>query len=56
MTCRVRYFPVNYATSVAGGLNVVAGSTYNFQRWFRDPAGGATNSNFSDGLAVGMVP
>ena len=47
---------VDYATSAAGGLNVVAGSSYNYQRWNRDPAGGGGNANFSDGIEILHAP
>ena len=43
---------VDYATSAAGGLNVVAGAPYYYQRWNRDPAAGGGNANFSDALQV----
>lgn len=43
---------VNYATSAAGGLNASAGSSYQYQRWNRDPAAGGGNANFSNGLEV----
>ncbi|TDJ74358.1 MAG: hypothetical protein E2O39_04985 [Planctomycetota bacterium] len=47
---------VDYGTSAAGGLNVVAGSSYFYQRWFRDPVAGGGNANFSDGLEVVHTP
>ncbi|MCP3915381.1 MAG: hypothetical protein GY711_07485 [bacterium] len=41
----------------AGAGQVVAGTTYNFQYWYRDPGGpGGTDYNFSDGLAVAFCP
>ena len=43
---------VDYGTSAAGGLNVRAGSSYNYQRWNRDPVAGGGNANFSNGLEV----
>jgi len=48
--------PIDYNTSAAGGLNVVAGMTYNYQRWNRDPAAMGLNANFSDGLAIVHTP
>ena len=48
--------PVDYNTSAAGGLNVAAGMTYNYQRWNRDPAAGGANANFSDGIAIVHTP
>ena len=47
---------VDFATSALGGLNVAAGSSYNYQRWNRDPAGGGGNANFSDGLEIVHTP
>ena len=47
---------IDYATSAAGGLNVVAGSSYNYQRWNRDPMAGGLNANFSDGLEIVHTP
>ncbi len=47
---------VDYGTSALGGLNVVAGSSYNYQRWNRDPAAGGGNANFSDGLEITHTP
>jgi len=35
---------------------ISAGSTLNFQAWFRDPAAGGTGFNLSDGLAVTFTP
>ena len=47
---------VDYGTSAPGGLNVVAGLSYNYQRWNRDPAGGGGNANFSNGLELTHTP
>ncbi len=47
---------VNLATSVPGGLNVVAGSSYNYQRWNRDPAAGGGFANFSDAIEIQYTP
>jgi len=38
------------------GGQVVAGSTWKFQAWFRDPAGGGAGFNLSDGLSLGFTP
>ena len=35
-----------------GPVTIVAGETWNFTTWFRDSAGGAPTSNFSDGLEL----
>ena len=47
---------VDIVTSAPGGLDVVVGSSYHYQRWNRDPAGGGGNANFSDGLEVQYLP
>jgi len=47
---------VDLATSAPGGLNVIAGSSYFFQRWYRDPAAGGGNANFSDAIEVTYTP
>jgi hypothetical protein len=52
---------VDYATSASvlgspGPLLVVAGQTYNYQRWNRDPAGGGGAANFSDGIEIAHTP
>ncbi len=35
---------------------IVPGSTWNFQYWYRDPAGGGSNFNLSDGLSITFCP
>ena len=35
---------------------ILAGSTWNFQAWYRDPAAGGAGSNLSDGLSVTFLP
>ena len=35
---------------------ILSGSTWNFQGWFRDPAGGPSGFNLSDGLEIVFVP
>lgn len=42
------------ATPAEGGIT--AGSTWDFQFWYRDPAGGPGGSNLSDGLEVTFCP
>jgi hypothetical protein len=43
-------------TSPPPGGQVVAGSTWKFQAWFRDPAGGGAGFNLSDGLSLSFTP
>ncbi len=43
-------------TSLAGNGEILAWSSWYFQFWFRDPAGGASGSNLSDGLRLGFCP
>jgi len=47
---------VDIPNATPGGLNVSAGSSTYFQRWFRDPAAGGGSANFSDGLDVLYLP
>jgi len=47
---------VDFSSSTPGGLSVVPGQPYYFQRWNRDPAAGGGNANFSDGLEVQYLP
>lgn len=42
--------------TTAGGIGIVAGATRNFQCWYRDPAGGGSGFNLSDGLSVTFLP
>ncbi len=44
------------ATSAQGGLNVMAGSSYFYQRWFRDPVAGGGSANFSNGIEIAYTP
>ena len=37
-------------------LLAFAGSTRNFQYWYRDSAAGGANFNLSDGLSVELLP
>lgn len=47
-------FTVPPAASGSGAI--LAGSTWNFQYWFRDGAGGGAQFNLSDGLSASFVP
>lgn len=40
----------------AAGSAIVAGSTWNFQYWYRDPAAGGAGFNLSNGLSVTFLP
>ena len=40
----------------SGPGTVTAGSTWNFQFWYRDPAAGGTGFNLSNGLSLSFVP
>ena len=45
------------APPASGGAGeLAAGSTWFFQYWYRDPAGGGAGFNLSDGLQVGFCP
>jgi hypothetical protein len=50
--------PVDFTQPPAGsGAGAIApGSTWYFQLWFRDPAGGASGFNLSDGLSATFCP
>lgn len=44
------------APASAGDGEIVPGSHWNFQFWFRDPQGGPAGFNFSDGLEINFCP
>jgi len=46
---------VDYGTLPATG-QITAGSTWHFQHWYRDPAGGSPAFNASSGLSLVFVP
>jgi hypothetical protein len=46
---------VNYAT-LPPGATITAGSTWNFQFWYRNPAAGGAGFNLSDGLSIRFCP
>ena len=45
-------FLVDYSTAP----NLVAGTTWHFQAWFRDPAAGGATFNLSDGVTISFGP
>jgi hypothetical protein len=47
---------VDYDTPPSASTQITAGSTWNFQAWFRDPAAGGAFFDLSDGLEVTFVP
>jgi hypothetical protein len=48
-------FQVDYTTPPAAG-KILAGTTWKFQYWYRNPAGGGAGFNLSDGLSVDFCP
>ena len=52
------YRPIDFSSPPAGGGagHLSAGSTWYFQHWYRDAAGGGALYNFSDGLRVTFCP
>ena len=47
----------NTSALIAGSAApIVAGATLNFQAWYRDPAGGPSGFNLSDGLGITFCP
>lgn len=48
--------PVDLATAAPGGLSVVAGQAFHYQRWNRDPAGEAYLAGFTDGYRIVYTP
>ena len=37
-------------------LNVVVGSSYFYQHWFRDPGAGGSGANFTNGVEIAHGP
>ena len=44
------------ASTGTSPLNVVAGASYFYQHWMRDPAAGGTGANFTDGYEIMQTP
>jgi hypothetical protein len=51
-----RHLDLTVGPPAAGGGAITAGSTWNFQFWYRDPQGGPNGFNLSDGLEVVFCP
>jgi hypothetical protein len=51
----VAYYQLDFTMPPVLGV-ITPGSTQNFQFWFRDPLGGGSNFNTSDGLSVQFCP
>lgn len=47
-------YPVDYGALPTGAGELMEGSIWSFQFWFRDPAGGGARTNFTDGLMTGF--
>ncbi len=43
-------------TNMPSGGEILAGATWHFSFWFRDPAGGGSGFNFADGLRTTFCP
>ena len=48
--------PLDVTAPPTPAAQITAGSTWYFQAWFRDPAGGGAGFNLSDGLEVTWLP
>jgi len=48
--------PLDITNPPEASGQIFAGSTWNFQFWYRDPLGGPAGFNFSDGLEVPFCP
>jgi len=55
-TGNVMTYLVNNTNPPSAATQITAGSTWNFQAWFRDPAAGGAFFDLSDGLAVTFGP
>ena len=49
-------WPLDFANPPEPSGQIQPGSTWNFQYWYRDPAGGGSFFNLSDGLQVSFCP
>ncbi|MAE27831.1 MAG: hypothetical protein CMJ87_02440 [Planctomycetes bacterium] len=48
--------PVDYTNPPQPAAQITAGSTWNFQAWYRDPAAGGAGFNLSDGFEIVFSP
>jgi len=48
--------PLDIGAPPSTGGQILAGSTWKFQAWFRDPAAGMSGFNLSDGLSIDFLP
>jgi len=53
---QVLTWAVDNTAAPGGAGQLTAGSTWNFQAWFRDPAAGGTAFNLSDGVELTFAP
>jgi hypothetical protein len=51
-----RFFDLSVPPASVGAGAVVAGSTWHFQFWYRNVAGGGALFNLSDGLTAVFAP
>ncbi len=47
--------PLDYSDYQPGG-QILPGSTWNFQAWYRDPMGGGASFNLSEGMSISFLP
>ncbi len=45
-------YSLDFGSPPTSATQIIAGSTWNFQAWFRDPAAGGAFFNLSDGVRV----
>jgi predicted carbohydrate-binding protein with CBM5 and CBM33 domain len=50
------YLTVALDNTTNAGMGITAGATRHFQCWYRDPGGGPSGFNLTDGLSVTFVP
>jgi hypothetical protein len=50
------HYDINNVNPVHAGQLGIAGTTWNFQAWYRDPGAGGTGFNLSDGLELALRP